>query len=85
MLWCILTSVRLTISLPDELHRALKEAAARRQRTIGDLIAESLALYGVKDEEAAASLVARARAHAAMDERAALKLAVRETRAVRGR
>jgi predicted transcriptional regulator len=76
---------RLTITLPDELHRALKQAAARRRRTIGDLIEESLGLYGVKDEETAVALVARARAYAAMDEREALKLAVGETRAARRR
>ena len=74
---------RLTITLPEGVHRALKEAAARRRRTIGDLIEESLALYGVKDDEAVSALVARARTHAAMDEREALKLAVKETRAAR--
>ncbi len=76
---------RLTITLPDTLHRALKEAAARRRQTIGDVIGESLALYGVKDEETVAALLARARAHAAMDESAALRLAVSETRAARRR
>jgi predicted transcriptional regulator len=76
---------RLTITLTDALHRALKEAAARRRRTIGDLIEESLELYGVKDAESAAELVARARAHSTLDERQALKLAVGETRAARRR
>ena len=82
MIKCQLVA-RLTITLPDELHRALKEAAARRSRTIGDLIAESLELYGVKSQASAAALVARARAAAQLDEPSALELAVRETRATR--
>jgi len=74
---------RLTISLPDGLHRALKEAAARRRRTIGDLIEESLGLYGLKDEETVATLLERARRNAGMSEQEALELAVSETRAAR--
>ena len=76
---------RLTITLPDDLHIALKEAAARRRRTIGDLIEESLELYGLKDEDTVTALVERARTRAAMGERQALQLAVRETRSVRRR
>jgi hypothetical protein len=76
---------RLTISLPDGLHQALKEAAARRRRTIGDLIEESLGLYGLKDDETVAALLERARRNAAMDEPEALELAVSETRAARRR
>jgi len=75
---------RLTITLPDDLHRALKEAAARRDRTIGDLVAESLAAYGIKPRETARELVARAREHARLSEEEALTLAVAETRAARG-
>ncbi len=74
---------RLTITLPDELHRALKETAARRKKTIGDLVAESLAFYGVKSSESARELVARARRRAALSEAAALELARKETRRVR--
>jgi hypothetical protein len=74
---------RLTITLPDELHRALKETAARRRVPIGDLIAESLEFYGIKTTESARSLVARARQHSQLAEREALELANRETRAVR--
>lgn len=74
---------RLTISLPDDLHRALKEAAARRHRTIGDLVAESLAAYGIKPKESARELVARVREHARLTEEEALTLAVTETRAER--
>ena len=74
---------RLTISLPDSVHQALKEAAARRKTTIGELIGESIEAYLIKTEEQAADLVARARAAAGLTEAEALKLAVRETRAVR--
>lgn len=74
---------RLTISLPDELHRALKEAAARRNRRIGDLIAESLEFYGIKTTESAAALVARARKQSDLSSDEALQLAVEETRSSR--
>ena len=49
---------RVTINLPDELHRALKAAAARRGTTIGSMVAESLSAYGVKTHDTAAGLVA---------------------------
>ena len=39
---------RLTITLDDNLHQALKEAAARQGRTIGTIIEESLELRGIK-------------------------------------
>lgn len=74
---------RLTISLPDSVHQALKEAAARRKKTIGELIGESIEAYGIKTEEQAADLVARAREAAGLCEAEALELAVRETRAAR--
>ena len=38
---------RLTITLDDHLHQALKEAAARQGRTIGTIIEESLQLRGI--------------------------------------
>ena len=71
---------RLTISLPDELHRALKVAAARRNRRMGDLIAESLDFYGIKTTESAVDLVARARRQSDLDGDVALELAVEEAR-----
>lgn len=74
---------RLTISLPDDLHRALKEESARRARTIGDLVAESLALYGIKPREEARAILARARALAGLSDERAVALAVEETRAAR--
>jgi len=74
---------RLTITLPDEVHRALKEAAASRRRTIGELVAESLESYGIKSAESAREIVSRARAHSRLDEAEALEVAVAETRASR--
>jgi len=74
---------RLTITLSDERHAALKEAAARRQRTIGLLIEESLEAYGIKTRQSAEQLVAAARRRAALTEAEAMRLALRETRAVR--
>jgi hypothetical protein len=71
---------RVTINLPDDLHRALKAAAARRGATIGSMVAESLVAYGIKSPDDAASLVERARLHADLSEDHALDLAVRETR-----
>jgi len=83
-LWCFGELMpRLTINLPDDLHQALKLAAARRRTTIGEIIAESLEHYGVKTEGEARSLVARAREASGMPESRALDLAVRETRARR--
>jgi len=76
---------RLTITLPQEKHRALKEAAARRGKTIRSLVEESLDAYGIKTTSQAKSLVARAREQSGMTEEAAAKLAVEETRAQRRR
>ena len=52
---------RLTINLPMELHKALKSAAAQRGTTIGQLVQESLAAYGIKPERDVRELVAAAR------------------------
>lgn len=76
---------RLTISLTDERHRALREAAVKRGKTIGQLIEESLEFYGIKSTRSAERLVAKARARASLPEADALRLAVAETRAVRRR
>ena len=53
---------RLTITLSESRYRALKEAAAQRDKTIGQLIDESLDFYGIKSREQALDLVRRARA-----------------------
>jgi Antitoxin ParD len=76
---------RLTITLSSERHRALKETAARRGKTIGSLVEESLDAYGIKTSSQAAALVARARQRSAMSEAEATRLAVQETKANRRR
>jgi hypothetical protein len=76
---------RLTITLPEEKHRALKEAAARSGKTIGKIVAESLEFYGIKTQEQARELVARARQRARLDKKQAIEIAVKETRAERKR
>ena len=76
---------RLTITLSDERHRALREAALKRGKTIGQLIEESLQFYGIKSERNADALVAKARARAGLTEAEALRLAVAETRSARRR
>ncbi|NOY44404.1 MAG: CopG family transcriptional regulator [Deltaproteobacteria bacterium] len=75
---------RLTITLSEERHRALKEAALRRGKTIRQIIEESLEHYGIKTRKEAADLVARARARAGLTEAEALSRAVEETRRERG-
>lgn len=64
-------------------HRALKEAAARRNKTIGQIVEESLDFFGIKTDDEAANLVARARRRAGKTEKQALHVAVRETRHLR--
>ena len=76
---------RLTITLDDELHHALKETAARQGRSINVIVEESLRLRGIRDRASARTLVERARRQAAMSEESALDLAVSETRKVRDR
>jgi len=71
---------RLTITLNDARYLALKEASARRGKSIGQLIDESLEFYGIKTLEEARSLVQRARQHSGLDETDAMQLAVQETR-----
>jgi len=41
---------RLTITLSDERHWALKEAALNRRKSIASLIEESPDFYGIKKE-----------------------------------
>ena len=74
---------RLTITLSEPRYRALKEAAAQRDKTIGQLIDESLDFYGIKSREQALDLVRLARARSALSEEQALSLAQEEVLAVR--
>ena len=76
---------RLTITLSEERYRALKEASVQRNKTIGQLIDESLDFYGIKSRENARDLVRRARVHAKLTEDAALTVAQEEIKAVRGK
>lgn len=76
---------RLTITLSDERYRALKEASAQRNKTIGQLIEESLEFYGIKSHNAARELVQRARGRSKLSEAHALALAQRSVRAARQR
>lgn len=74
---------RLTITLSEERYRALKEASAQRNKTIGQLIDESLDFYGIKSREDARDLVRRARARAELSDNDALTVAHEEVEAVR--
>ena len=74
---------RLTITLDDSLHQALKETAARQGRSIGKIIEEGLLLRGIKPMESARQLGARARLQAGLGEEDATRMAVEETRAQR--
>ena len=74
---------RLTITLSDEIHRGLKEAAVRRGKSIRELVEASLVSFGIKSHKTAAQIVAAARKRASMTEVSATRLAVRETRARR--
>ncbi len=75
---------RLTVNLPDELHQALKTAAARRKKSIGHLVQESLEAYGIKPEKDVEELLRLARLNSGLGEEEALDLAVEETRKHRG-
>ena len=76
---------RLTITLSDDLHRALKETAARQGRSIASIIEESLRLRGIQDRASARALVEQARKRARLEPDEALELATEETRAARKR
>lgn len=74
---------RLTITLSEPRHRALKETAAARGKTIGQLIDESLDFYGVKSLGDAAALVRRARAASGLDENQSIDVALNEVQQAR--
>nr|MDP2191249.1 CopG family transcriptional regulator [Rhodoferax sp.] len=74
---------RLTITLSEPRYRALKEAAVQRDKTMGQLIDESLDFYGIKSREQALALVRQARTRSALSDEQALTLAQEEVRAVR--
>ena len=74
---------RLTITMSEPRYRALKETAALRGKTIGQLVDESLDFYGVKSREEAVELVRRARASSGLDEKQAIDLALDEVQQTR--
>ena len=74
---------RFTISLADRTHRALKEAAARQNRSIASIIEESLRLRGIQPVDSARELVARTREKSALSAQQAMNIAVEETRRYR--
>ena len=74
---------RLTISLSEARCRALEEAAARRDKTIGQLIDESLDFYGIRSNEDARALVRRVRACSRLHEDSAMDVGCEAVRAVR--
>ena len=74
---------RLTITLSEARYRALKEASAQRDKTIGQLIDESLDFYGIKSREDALNLVRRARARSTLTDQPAMVVAQEQVRAVR--
>lgn len=76
---------RLTITLDDDLHRALKETAARQGRSIASIIDESLRLRGIQDQASARVLVAQARQRSQLTADEAMAVAVEETRIARKR
>jgi hypothetical protein len=76
---------RLTITLTEERHRALKETAYRTRKSIRSLIEESLDAYGVKTTNRAAQIVTKARRQARLSEREAIRIAVAESKAQRRR
>lgn len=76
---------RLTVTLDDDLHRAVKETAARQGPSIASIVEESLRLRGIQDQASARALVAQARRRAQLDPDTALEVAVEETRAARKR
>lgn len=75
---------RLTISLTERTHRALREAAVRQGRSMAAIIEESLEFRGILPSETAREIVARARSSSGLTDREAMAIAVRETRQHRG-
>ena len=76
---------RLTITVSEARYRALKEASAQRDKTIEQLIDESLDFYGIKSRQDARDLVRRARARSKLSDSQALAVAQEQVLAVRRR
>jgi len=74
---------RMTITLSEETHQALKEASARQHRPIAAIIEESLRYRGIKTRQQARTLVQASRARNKLSEDDATRLAVEETHKAR--
>ena len=74
---------RLTITLSAQRYLALKQAAAQRNKTIGQLIDESLEFYGIKTREEALDILQRAAKGSGLTATQISDLAVAEVRAYR--
>ncbi len=74
---------RLTISLSEETHTALKETAARQGRSIATLIEESLRFRGLKTIANAKELIKKSRQQSCLDADTAMEIALAETQAIR--
>ncbi|MDD5000081.1 CopG family transcriptional regulator [Rhodoferax sp.] len=74
---------RLTITLDESRYRALKEAAVQRNKTIGQLIDESLDFFGIKSRAQAQDLVRRARTKSGLSDEQAMALALDAQHAMR--
>lgn len=74
---------RLTITLSEARYRALKEASVQRDKTMGQLIDESLEFYGIKSREDARGLVRRGRARSKLSEDQTIAVAQEQVRAAR--
>ena len=74
---------RMTITLSEDIHQALKEASIRQHRPIAAIIEESLRYRGIKTQVRARALLQAARARGDLNEEDALSLAVEETRNAR--
>lgn len=75
--------VRLTISLDNRQHQALKRASQQRNKSIRELIAESLILNGIMAEESIEAVLERVWQRATLLDEEAMDLAVSESRAQR--
>ena len=74
---------RLTITLSEARHEALKHASVQRDKTKSQHIDESWDFYGIKSRENARPLVHRARAHSGRGDEQAAALALEQARVVR--
>ena len=74
---------RLTTTLSEARYRALKETSALRDKTIGQLIDESLDFCVIKSRQDSRGFVRRARAQSKLTEDQAVAVAQEQVPAVR--